>query len=108
MGQQKKTAASPDGEAASSRPEGDIIDGDAKRAARLEGAERRLYRDFGRDWDLVAELPFAFAETARNDPVKALRAIFVNPEDADAYLENRPSDPDVAEMIRSYGTSQGK
>lgn len=98
-----KVAASSNGEAASAR-----TDGDALRAARLEGADQHTFRLFDEDWDLVPEIPFAFGEVWQESPRKAVAMLFSDHEAADRFLDQGPSDPDVAALIRTYGTNSGK
>lgn len=102
-GQKKSAAASSNGEAASAR-----TDGDALRAARLEGLEEREWVLFGKTWKLKPEVPFSFAETWVLDRGAAIASLFVDPADGDEFLAQGPSDPDVAEIIKSYKLSEGK
>lgn len=111
----------PEGSGASSRPEVEVVDLDAKRAARQETAERRAIRFGGRDWALVSEAPFEAAEKYRMGHRREFVALFLvapgaNGVDADTakaelveeFMALGPSDDDMEAVLNLYGLTLGK
>lgn len=104
------TDSAPDsqGSGASSRP-GDVVDLDALRAKRLEVAPSRVIRYGGREWSLVPEVPFVYAEMWRSGMrVAATKLLFAEEGDGDKFFELNPSGDDISEIASLYGTSAGE
>ena len=96
-----------EGSGASARPE--VVDLDVLRAARLETLPERVIRFGGRDFTLVPEVPFAYAEMWRKgDRVDATMMLFAEDGDGPKFFELRPSAEDMAALASVYGTSAGK
>lgn len=100
----------PVGPGASSRP-GDVVDGDALRAARLEQVGERYFRLGGKDWALVAEVPFVYAEMWRDGRrVEASKLLFAEVGDGDKFfaMTPAPSSEDMAALVAVFNTTAGK
>lgn len=104
----KGTAPDPEGSGASSRPD-DVVDLDALRAKRVEVGGGRRVRLGGRDWDLVAEVPFEFVEAwAARRRRRCVELLLADPAEADEFFGVRPSNDDFLAIIDLYGSSPGK
>lgn len=101
------TAPDPEGSGASSRP--GVVDLDALRAQRLEAVGERWVRLGGRDWRLVAEVPFEFAEAwATRGRFRCAELLLHDPSEAAAFMDVRPSNDDFDALLGTYRVSSGK
>ena len=92
---------------ASARPE--VVDLDAMRAQRLEALGERWVRLFGRDWHLVPEVPFEFAEAwALRRRTRCAALILVDPGDVQPFMDAQPSNEDFDLILEQYKTTPGK
>ena len=102
------TAPDPEGSGASSRP-GDVVDLDALRAARIEAIGDRRVVFGGREWSLVAEMPFEFAEVwASRRRRDCIGSLLLDPSEADEFLALVPSEQDMGALFSTFGVSLGK
>lgn len=102
------TAPDPEGSGASSRPD-DVVDLDALRAKRLEAVGERRVRLGGREWALVAEMPFEFAEAwAARQRRRCAELLLADPKDVPAFMAARPSNDDFLALLDTFGTTPGK
>lgn len=101
------TAPDPEGSGASSRP--GVVDLDALRAQRLEAVGERWVRLFGRDWQLVPEVPFEFAEAwGMRRRTRCAALILADDTDVEAFMEAQPSNEDFDMVLDQYKTTPGK
>lgn len=92
----------------SSRP-GDVVDLDVLRAARLEATPERVVRFGGREWRLVPEVPFIYAELWRDGQrADATKLLFADPVDGAEFFALSPSSDDIGELVKVYNTTSGK
>lgn len=86
-----------------------VVDLDALRAKRLEAVEDRRVRLAGREWSLVAEMPFEFAEAwAERKRRRCVELLLADPKDVAAFIAAKPSNEDFLAIIDTYGTTPGK
>jgi len=85
------------------------VDLDALRAQRLEAVGDRRVRLGGREWALVPEMPFEFAEAwAARQRRRCAELLLADPKETAAFMAVRPSNDDFLALIDSYGTTPGK
>ena len=102
------TAPDPEGSGASSRPD-DVVDLDALRAKRLETVGERRIRLGGREWVLVPEVPFEFAEAwAARRRTRCAHLLLADKDDVEAFMACEPSNEDFNALLDSYATTPGK
>lgn len=102
------TAPDPEGSGASSRP-GDVVDLDALRAARIEAIGDRKVMFGGREWSLVAEMPFEFAEVwASRRRRDCIGSLLLDPSEADEFMALRPSNEDFEALLGAFRVTSGK
>jgi hypothetical protein len=89
----------------------DVIDLDARKAARLEAKSPRTVRFGGREWVLKPELPMQCVEHfTAGDLVGAFALILVDPADAAGFLASAElTREDMADLMKAvYGVDLGK
>ena len=85
------------------------VDLDALRAKRLETAPERAVTFGGRDWELVAEVPFEVAEAyRRGDRRRAFQLLLADMDETDEFMALRPSTADFFALLGSYDVSPGE
>lgn len=88
---------------------GDVVDLDALRAQRLETVGERRVVFGGREWKLVAEVPFEFAEAwAKRERRRCVELILADHTDVAEFMALRPSNDDFNAMLEAYSTTPGK
>lgn len=93
---------------ASSRP-GDVVDLDALRALRLEATGDRVVVFGGREFRLVPEVPFEFAEAwATRQRTRCAELLLLAPDDVGPFMALRPSNEDFDALLGSFRTTPGK
>lgn len=93
---------------ASPRP-GGVVDLDALRARRLEAAGERRIVFGGREWLLVSEVPFEFAEAwAQRRRRHCVELLLADPGDVDEFMALRPSNDDFDALLETFRTTPGK
>lgn len=86
-----------------------VVDLDALRAQRLEAVGDRRVRLGGREWALVPEVPFEFAEAwAQRRRRHCVELLLADPGDVDEFMALRPSNDDFDALLGTFRTTSGK